>query len=31
LGIQLPDSQGAEVSSEKFVVIDGFKEILPLS
>ena len=29
LGIQQPDSQGDEVSSDKFSVIDAFKEILP--
>ncbi len=29
LGIRQPDSQGDEVSSEKFAVIDAFKEILP--
>ena len=28
-GIQQPDSRGDDVSSEQFVVIDGFKEILP--
>lgn len=29
LGIQRPDSQGAEISSEKYRVIDGFNDILP--
>jgi len=29
LGIQRPDSQGDAVSSEKYTVIDTFKEILP--
>jgi putative hydrolase of the HAD superfamily len=29
LGIQQPDSQGEVVSSEQYVVIDSFKEILP--
>lgn len=30
LGIQQPDSQGDEVSSDKYAVIDSFKDILPL-
>ncbi len=29
LGIQKPDSQGDEVKSEKYSVIDGFNDILP--
>ena len=29
MGIQQPDSQGDVVNSDKYVVIDGFKEILP--
>ncbi len=29
LGIQQPDSQGSVVSSEKYLVIDEFKDILP--
>ncbi|MDT8281543.1 MAG: GMP/IMP nucleotidase [Gammaproteobacteria bacterium] len=29
LGIQKPDSQGDEVISDKYAVIDGFKDILP--
>jgi len=29
LGIQKPDSQGGEISSKKYRVIDGFKDVLP--